>query len=676
MTLTSVIDFCTPPVPGEIHQYYGYSHNNFIKLPQLTSPVKSNPLMNKKDKQLNLRTVASTGNLIMLKQILLLVADPLKAVNEAQSSTGLTPLHLAASRGHLDVVQCLIEEYEVSVDSRDKEGETALLKAAYEGRFSLVKYLLSKNANIHQKDKDGWTALHNACSKGCLPIVRLLVENGANVNVRSKMGHTPLINAASKGYMSIIEYLLEEAHANPLIKNNFGEAAYDVSAAAGEPYICEMLVKAENKWWHTAETHQAYDLHKFHVTVLVIVHENQRSTSYLGFSRPQFSETALTKQDVRGPWSQHPSGTPSSLDDVQLPMSVRGKVSSGLGWFWLTDWEIDYSDPRVDPTSGWQYSRSFDEDEEEWTPVAPTSGYSWVRRRRWVRVMKQRMDLAKEDHQGNEHDEDEMQHDYLYRAETIANNSTLDATIQDQTTNGNDVQKLKNFTKILRAYEESLQILFAGIKTDLNQYRKHEASIRVTSYSARVEELNSKIAELAPRLATPISPSPLLRNPELEQELGFVTPTHESQTAAESDTDFDPNPWSRDSETAATFDWQTSSQVSSSMNNIDLLSHDDLPSPKHNRTMSDDGDKPRQHQWESDVDARDCRRCARKFGFLVRRHHCRRCGLVVCSRCSASRAYLGRSEILQDPTMPSESLQVLVTQHHRVCDKCYADLGL
>ena len=54
--------------------------------------------------------------------------------------------------------------------------------------------------------------------------------------------------------MTIVEYLLDEAHANPLIKNNFGEAAYDVSAAAGESYICEMLEKAGRKWWHLQHT--------------------------------------------------------------------------------------------------------------------------------------------------------------------------------------------------------------------------------------------------------------------------------------------------------------------------------------------------------------------------------------------------------------------------------------
>lgn len=52
--------------------------------------------------------------------------------------------------------------------------------------------------------------------------------------------------------MSIVEYLLDDAHANPLLKNTFGEAAYDVSAAsgeAGEAYICEMLERAGHRWW-------------------------------------------------------------------------------------------------------------------------------------------------------------------------------------------------------------------------------------------------------------------------------------------------------------------------------------------------------------------------------------------------------------------------------------------
>ncbi|KAG1121308.1 hypothetical protein G6F42_012552 [Rhizopus arrhizus] len=281
--MTSVVDFCTPAVPGEVHKYYGYSHNKFLKLPHINpvhtvtnapapnASTKRSPSKSKEHK--TLRSVALSGNLALLRQFLQMVPDQLQAVNDPHPATGLTCLHFAASRGHLKIIQCLVEEYAVRVDSTDKEGETALLKAAYNGHYHVVEYLLDSNANIHQKDKDGWTALHNACSRGYFRIVRLLVDRKAKVDVRSKMGHTPLsklniahvlvtyklifsmaVNAASKGYMSIVEYLLDEAHANPLIKNNFGEAAYDVSAAAGESYICEMLEKAGRRWWHLQHT--------------------------------------------------------------------------------------------------------------------------------------------------------------------------------------------------------------------------------------------------------------------------------------------------------------------------------------------------------------------------------------------------------------------------------------
>lgn len=72
-----------------------------------------------------------------------------------------------------------------------------------------------------------------------------IVNSELNLNFKI----TSLVNAASKGYLEIVEYLLYEANANPLIKNNFGEAAYDAAAAAGEAHICEVLERAERSWW-------------------------------------------------------------------------------------------------------------------------------------------------------------------------------------------------------------------------------------------------------------------------------------------------------------------------------------------------------------------------------------------------------------------------------------------
>ncbi|KAI8351442.1 hypothetical protein EDC96DRAFT_289930 [Choanephora cucurbitarum] len=570
--------------------------------------------------------------------------------------------------------------------------KTALLKASYNGHFHIVKYLITRNANVHLKDKDGWTALHNACARGYLPIARLLIENGARVDVKSKMGHTPLINAASKGYISIVEYLLDDTHANPLTRNSFGEAAYDVGAAAGQSHICKLLYKAGKAWWqmqHTMEnqgslaSHPQYNLLDYHVTVLVTVHENERSYSLLGLSKPQFSTGSLTKYDNRGPWSLCPSNKTCAKEEVQLP---QNSSQNGSDWFWLTDWQIDYSDPRVDPTSGWQYARSFDDPDDKWTPVTPASGYGgWVRRRIWVRVMKRRMDLAKGSHIGAQvlnHDED-----YLNEAEEIVQKAKSEPML-----NPNQDQSIQQLTIELRALEEAVQLLRAGIKSDGNQYRIHQANTLITTYSSHIDILNSQIAQLAHTLSTPIAPLSVQHNPELARELGWTDqqqreqpsqpqdqeqqeqrnsqPSQLRQEEEENATDLDANPWSHDMMNA---EWPSHQfEENSSFNNVDLVGHGmDQPKPMEELIQTN----PKRYVWENDLDVKECRGCRRRFGFLLRRHHCRCCGLIHCDRCSASRAYLSPAQILQDPNGPMESPDVLSSQHQRVCDTCYAKLG-
>lgn len=47
--------------------------------------------------------------------------------------------------------------------------------------------------------------------------------------------------------------------------------------------------------------------------------------------------------------------------------------------------------------------------------------------------------------------------------------------------------------------------------------------------------------------------------------------------------------------------------------------------------------------WTSDADVLDCQACMKTFSFLVRKHHCRLCGRVVCSECSRYRMVLEKT---------------------------------
>ena len=59
--------------------------------------------------------------------------------------------------------------------------------------------------------------------------------------------------------------------------------------------------------------------------------------------------------------------------------------------------------------------------------------------------------------------------------------------------------------------------------------------------------------------------------------------------------------------------------------------------------------------WVPDRRVSMCQKCTAEFTVLVRRHHCRACGQVVCSNCSANKA----------------PLRYLEFDSGRVCDTCY-----
>ncbi|KAI8070216.1 hypothetical protein BDF21DRAFT_344506 [Thamnidium elegans] len=80
-----------------------------------------------------------------------------------------------------------------------------------------------------------------------------------------------------------------------------------------------------------------------------------------------------------------------------------------------------------------------------------------------------------------------------------------------------------------------------------------------------------------------------------------------------------------------------------------------------------------QRVWEMDRQAPECRRCHRRFNFLVRRHHCRRCGQIVCDRCSSNRIRLPVEELIEDPMVSTSQYPLLASQTQRVCDTCYRE---
>ncbi|CAH1436932.1 unnamed protein product [Lactuca virosa] len=160
------------------------------------------------DAQLSLRVNISVynGDLFELKSLIRAGADPNKKLFDGRS-----PLHLAVSKGHEDIVVFLIQEG-VDVDISDNFGNTPLLEAVKRG-YDNIASLLIKESNslmINSKDYDLRTPLHVATSQGSYVVAKLLVESGASVLSKDRWGNTPLDEARLSGNMILMK-LLEEA---------------------------------------------------------------------------------------------------------------------------------------------------------------------------------------------------------------------------------------------------------------------------------------------------------------------------------------------------------------------------------------------------------------------------------------------------------------------------------
>ncbi|KAB8302867.1 hypothetical protein EYC80_006199 [Monilinia laxa] len=58
-------------------------------------------------------------------------------------------------------------------------------------------------------------------------------------------------------------------------------------------------------------------------------------------------------------------------------------------------------------------------------------------------------------------------------------------------------------------------------------------------------------------------------------------------------------------------------------------------------------------RWQPDSEVTQCPICSTSFGWLSRKHHCRKCGRVVCNSCSPHRITIPYQYIVQPPDHPS-----------------------
>ena len=139
-----------------------------------------------------------------------------------------------------------IDQYDYDLEGMDKDEDytaTPLFEAAINGHTDIVRLLLGRGAKPNIIDDYGHIPLRAAIFMGHKEIVKLLIDSGADPNMVDKDGmrDTALHNAASMGHNDVIQMLLGIG-VDPNISKEGGETPLHDAAEKGHIDTVQLLL--------------------------------------------------------------------------------------------------------------------------------------------------------------------------------------------------------------------------------------------------------------------------------------------------------------------------------------------------------------------------------------------------------------------------------------------------
>ena len=153
-------------------------------------------------------------------------------------------LHSAARAGSVERTIALLSRGVIDIDEGEPTGMNPLMIAAIRGHLRVVEILLEKGADVSAVDDDaGFSPLHCSAAAGQVAATKVLVKAGADLEaVVSSADGTPLHVAARTGHSEVVRVLIE-AGANPNSLLGGVCVPLDLAAFRGHSEVAHQLIQ-------------------------------------------------------------------------------------------------------------------------------------------------------------------------------------------------------------------------------------------------------------------------------------------------------------------------------------------------------------------------------------------------------------------------------------------------
>ena len=167
-----------------------------------------------------------------------------KSDKNPQCHSGWTPLHQAASGGHLnnDITEVAMQHHlNMGVNINVVNGALPIDITANYGHLEICKFLMMNIADKNPSNNtNGATALHVAAWSGQLEVYKLVMQSVVDKNPMNRFGQTPLHLAANAGQLEICRLIIDSVEdKNPGHRwTPLHEAVYN-----GHLQVCKLIVE-------------------------------------------------------------------------------------------------------------------------------------------------------------------------------------------------------------------------------------------------------------------------------------------------------------------------------------------------------------------------------------------------------------------------------------------------